>query len=67
MKTTANSQGSNCWSDDGVELDPRNPPPLTEWQKKMIAEGLADADAGRFADPKKVEAIFAKYCLKNNA
>lgn len=61
MKTTANPQGSNLWSDDGVELDPRNPPPLTEWQKKQIAAGLADADAGRFATEAEMEALFAKY------
>lgn len=31
------------------------------WQLKEIREGLAEADAGDFASPEEVEAIFRKH------
>lgn len=38
--------------------------PTIEWSDELRAavdEGLADAEAGRFADPAKVEATFARF------
>lgn len=34
---------------------------LNEWQIAKIKEGIADADAGRFASDEEVEAVFARY------
>jgi predicted transcriptional regulator len=31
------------------------------WQVEAIRQGLAEAEAGNFADPAEVEALFAKY------
>ena len=32
------------------------------WQIQDIREGIAEADAGEFATPAEVNAVFAKYC-----
>lgn len=34
---------------------------LNEWQMEQIKRGLAQAEAGKFADDKQVEAFFAKW------
>ena len=36
-------------------------PPLQDWQREQIEEGLAQAERGEFASVEEVERVFSKY------
>lgn len=55
------SQAMNVPIGEIIENLVEPPFELTAEQMRLVDEGIADADAGRFASDEEMQAIFAKY------